>query len=249
MELLDIFDEYDRKARGLPAVIVLSPALCTSLLYFPEIRHSSIFLVASGIVAIALVYLLAHIVRFLGASAERTLWESWGGAPSTRLVRWRDGTLSDATKAQLRAAVQSRFHVGLSAEGVEATDPIGADSRTADAFRHVREFLRLHDATGLWQKHNVEYGFARNLMGGRWLFTVLAISSAVIRYISSRIVHSEKSNVGLALNVFLLLIWLPFSLFVLPPMVKHAADRYAERAWLTFAGLVRDERFAPGETR
>jgi hypothetical protein len=249
MALLDIFDEYDRKARILPAVIVLSPGLCTFLIFLPEIRRSSIFLLASGVVSVALVYLAAHVVRFLGASVEQSLWKSWGGAPSTRLVRWRDETLGQRTKAQLHADLESRFGVGLNSEGVEAKDPIGADAVIADAFRHVREYLRLHDAEGLWQKHNVEYGFARNLLGGRWLFSMVALSGAGACYISATLTHGERSTEGLMLNIFMLLIWLPFAWLVLPLMVKHAAERYAERAWLTFGELARENRSTVGEKR
>jgi hypothetical protein len=249
MELLNIFDKYDQRARVLPSVIIALPALCTALFCFPHIDHSPIFLVGSGIVLLAIVYLIAHVVRFLGVSAEPELWDFWGGPPSTRLLRWRDRSLSEATKAQLRLAVQTRFRMSLPSVDREASDPAGADLLIMDAFRRVREFLRSHGEDGLWQKHNTEYGFARNLFGGRWLFLVLAVSGAVVSGFAPVGDGTWRLTSGVVINLCLLSMWLPFAWFVLPSMVKHAADRYAERAWLAFGELTLETHSSFGAQR
>lgn len=249
MELLSIFDAYDRKARVLPSLIVLLPVLCTTFLSFPQVEHSPIFIAGSGVVSVALIYFFSHVVRSLGAIAEPALWESWGGPPSTRMVRWRDRTLADATKVQLRLAVEAHCGIRLPSMDVEAANPGTADQFINDAFRQVREFLRLSDEEGLWQKHNVEYGFARNLFGSRWLFIVLAVLSISVCAVAAQLNDSVSLSRCAALNAFLILMWLPFMFGILPQMVKHAADRYAERAWLTFGELILRKQFVGGSGR
>ena len=236
--MLNVFDPYEIRARVAPSLIVSLPILTTLGLCLPNADRSWQFFVGSGVVALALLYGFTFIVRWLGRSKEDSLWQSWGGAPSTRIMRWPDRTLNRDTKLRISRAVSATFGIQLLSETEERTSPFTADQQIENAFRQVRELLRLRDKDGLWSKHNAEYGFARNLLGSRILFLALcfvgiAVCAAMSTHRGDKILSS-----GLVTNLIYFLAWVPFGWKLLPKLAKDSADRYAERAWLTFLALV-----------
>jgi len=153
-------------------------------------------------------------------------------------MRWHDRTLNRDTKTQISQAVLSTFGIQLVSETEERTSPFTADQQIENAFRQVREFLRLRDKDGLWSKHNAEYGFARNLLGSRMLFLILCLAGMAVCTAMSTYRDGKILSPGLVTNLIYFLGWVPFGWKLLPKLAKDSADRYAERAWLTFLALV-----------
>lgn len=124
----------------------------------------------------------------------------------------------------------------------ETENPVEADRSIEAAFKRVREYLRRAEPHGLWHKHNIEYGFARNLLGSASIFIGSAVLCCFISAICKDAATWRVTPVML-LNALYALIWTPFAWFALPLMTRHAADRYAERSWLTFLEIAsRDKR-------
>src|SRR6266568_1796507 len=80
------FDAYTRKARFYPALLVLFPIFLAVLAWVPEGEKP-----LGGIVTLGLTcgggYLLSELGRDVGRDRERALFESWGGKPTTVVLR------------------------------------------------------------------------------------------------------------------------------------------------------------------
>ena len=119
----------------------------------------------------------SFIIRKCGSNYENDLWD---GAPSTRILRWRDDTFSVPVKTQLHEAVRSYCGITLSGTEDERIDPREADEKIIDAFSQVKHFVYHNDPNGTWKKFNAEYGFNRNLLGCKYLWVVLSAVGVVI---------------------------------------------------------------------
>lgn len=186
-----ILDDYDLKARVAPGLIVALPVLVDTVYAAPILSSWPIF-AAGGVCSLALVYGLGHLARARGEAIEAKLWEGWGGPPSTRFLRHRDSFFTEELKAPIRNALAKKFRSRLLSPDEEKGEPERADKAIVDAFRQVRQYLRQHDPRGLWYNHDVEYGFSRNLLGCRVLWTTVALAAAVFAAIDG-----AKTGAGL----------------------------------------------------
>ena len=114
---MNLFDYYDILARILPAIIVFLPVMIPVFLIVYGEMTATVSFLFSGIVLAALVYPLSFIVRRPGSRLEKTLWEQWGGPPSTRVMRWRDNTFSVSLKTELHKA--EREYCGLTLSNLD----------------------------------------------------------------------------------------------------------------------------------
>jgi hypothetical protein len=233
VKLEDIVDGYDLKARVAPAAINFFPALFTIYYCFPALYNSPLLAAGSGLIGVAVIYLCSMLNRYLGLREQNRLWLSWGGAPSTRFIRWRDLLFSTEQKKRIRTALFNEFHLQLLSEDQEMKNSEKADECISRAFLDVKEYLRKHEQAVLVDKHNVEYGFARNLYAGRYIVAVAAVIGLLLCGFESGN-RLWSLNAGVGLNLIFMAVWLPIAAFVLPDLLKRNADAYAERAWITF---------------
>jgi hypothetical protein len=240
MKLDQLLDGYDWKARLIPTIVVLLPAFVTAYYCFPELTRSPVLLAGSGVVSIALIYFSSMVIRDLGLRSQDAIWETWGGPPSTRFVRQRDNRFSAEQKNRIRSSVSRLFNIRLLSSDEELTNPAKADQVIGSAFREVKEMLRANSAATLVDKHNAEYGFARNLYGSRCVFVSLALAGILISGFADS-AGRWSFNAGVSLDVALVTLWLPFAWILLPQLLKRNADTYAERAWMTFLKLVEEK--------
>jgi hypothetical protein len=233
-------DEYEVKARIAPGLIVALPAVVDVVYMVPVLGNLPIF-AAGGIITLVLIYGLGYLIRAEGQKLEPVLWKQWDGPPSTRLMRYRDSFFGVDLKNSIRSAVTQEFAITLPAAADEKKDPASADKAIADAFQRVKSFLRRFDATGIWQKNNIEYGFCRNLWGGRMLWASVAVGSIVVA-----VWYTATNRLGF-LNPAVMVSCLSFvgaryvGWRVLPTATKRIAERYAELAWTTFLQLSKDQ--------
>ena len=241
-------DAYDLKARVLPAAVVGSPlmtlgaAACFSLF---DVGAKSIS--SAAVIGLGVLYAFSQlVVRGAGADLEKQLWLDWDGAPSTRTVRWRDNTLGRDLKQRIHERVEQKFSVKLASEPDETANPDAADTVINDAFRQVRVLLRHKAPKGLWFVHNTEYGFLRNVLGSCRIWIILSGCSAFITGSVYGVTAQPLwavacvMDLGLATTAFLL------CRGPLRRLCKHAADRYAESAWVAFLSVT-DNKSSSGE--
>lgn len=239
MKFSDFFDSYDLKARWCPAALVLLPAVITVYGEFPSITTSPVLAVGSGAVSFALLYLASMIVRELGLQAQTRLWRKWGGAPSTRFLRARDRRFSEANKNLIRQKILQQFQLDLSSPEIERGNALAADQAIDQAFKRVREFLRGRHKFGLVDKHNAEYGFVRNLYGARWILLSLCFVGAVLAMAGNG--HALTLGAAGVLDLVIAVVWIPIGFWLLPKMIKRNAEDYADKAWMSFLEVTKQE--------
>ena len=218
-----MLDAYARRARLAPAALAAAPPLVLAggALTAIEDQGSAIAFVLA-----ALAVVLCGLVRGLGRRLEPALWESWGGAPTTQLLRWR-GPSDRTTLTRRHALLAELIGEPLPTAEEERGDPDGADERYVMATTALRERTRSPEKFPLVATENAEYGFRRNCLGlrpfsiGTAIFTFL-ISTTLIFAVSASgrfIVPAVVSCVAL----------LGLLTIVRPPWVRSAADLYAAR--------------------
>jgi hypothetical protein len=233
-------DPYELKARIAPGLI-LSVAVLVDVVYAAPLLSNLPLFAASGVCSLALIYGLGNFARARGEAIEPRLWSSWGGPPSTRFLRHRDTHLGDGLKSSIRDELWKRFSVKLPSPEEEAKNSELADREIVDSFRLVRSYLRQKDPDGLWQKHNTEYGFCRNLLGCRLGWTVLSLAALAFAVVTALRAVQSLINPGSIVGMLSFVCAVYVGWFLLPSGTKRVADGYAESAWMAFLRISRDE--------
>jgi hypothetical protein len=234
--ILNPFDKYVRVARVYPALIVGSPVVIAAAATMPTLPSHTITSHAVTVsVLLAFLYAMTHVVRAAGRKIEEALWDSWGGPPSTRMMLWSDATMSDQWKENAHATVGAALSISLHSKRKEPHNLGDARKLIADAFAQVKTILDLEKPDGKHQVHNIEYGFARNLLGASSpIGVVIALLAAAWCGAFLFIEQSWWPVAGIAVCLILgVHFWLAKK-FWLPNLVKISADRYAEKAWTIF---------------
>jgi len=231
MKTLDLSDAYVRRARLQPAMLVALPLGLATLAWSP-----------GGIVGWSLVWslfvfcggttLMAQVGRDRGKKKEPTLFQSWGGKPTTRLLRHRDAqnkTLLSRRHQKLERLVKG---VRMPSIDEERADPVGADDIYDACTAFLLEKTRKKDEFPLVFEENCNYGFRRNLWGlkpfgmATSMGGTVAIAFLLVLSYRSAIAPSPMALVCALLNLLLLLGWI---IWFTPAWVRIAADAYAER--------------------
>jgi hypothetical protein len=228
----DLTDPYNRRARLYPGLIITLPiSILTIVLITTKPAWWSAVVVLLG--ASGFSYFGGQLVRGAGRGKQAALWASWGGAPTTQLLRFRN--------APNRVAVQRRHDqfarvfpdLVLPDEASESTDPRAADDYYETAIQALRERTRDHQRFDRVFDENCQYGFRRNLWGcrviGMWLALAgLAVTAGLGGLDASGVL--KISTLGLALSGAVDLILLAMlTAVVRPEWVREQGEAYAER--------------------
>ncbi|MBL8645543.1 MAG: hypothetical protein JNK21_16545 [Rhodospirillaceae bacterium] len=165
-EILKISDSYTRVARLYPGVIAAVPVVWTVALAAPKLLEFSIAsTTVLALLGAAVLYALASIARSRGKILEPKLLESWGGWPTTAMLRYRNDTLDAYTKARYRAALKNLCPtLPWPTEDDERREPAEADMVYRSATLALIE-QRRDPKYKLLHRENASYGFRRNLHG------------------------------------------------------------------------------------
>jgi hypothetical protein len=224
-------DEYTRKARLYPALLVSLPLILLVLALFPEgipggKALGSLFVLCGGAM------LFAQVGRDLGKRKQPWLYHLWGAKPTTRMLRHRD------TGNQQRVLVYHKklselLGAAMPTAEEERRDPAHADEVYDACIGSLAERTRDHARFRLLFEENCNYGFRRNLWGMKPLGVVVACGSLVgilSAWLYGGFTRQEWFPPGLILyaviDVVLLGVWL---FWITTDWVKLAAHAYAER--------------------
>jgi len=243
--ILALFDYYELRARIIPAFIVFSPLFLSTIAVTFFVSASISWTAGTGgVVTLVVIYALSFIVRAMGRRTEASLWAGWNGPPSTRFMRWSDDFFTTQAKKAYHDAVNAELGIQLKDKEGEQDDLIEADRLITDAFREVRNIVKIANGKGLWNAHNAEYGFLRNIIGSLLLWLVLALLGTALCgfiYYEKQYALTLACLVGnglvatLALASYLLRSWLI-------NLTKQIADRYAESTWGSFLAIYRQRK-------
>lgn len=220
-------DAYDRKARLSPATLAVLPllVLAAGLLVSPQRWPGLVPLTT----ACGLAYLVIQIVRDLGFNLEKRLWTGWGGAPTTRMLRWAEAP-NKVLQRDRHASVARATGMSLPDERREQADPTRADDVYEAAVAKLRNLTSARQDT-LVTTELANYGFRRNLLGcrpiGVGLAVLAAITSAVLIALDQRGTLQLPIAPLITATAVSLLWALGWLVLVTPDFVHTAARKYA----------------------
>jgi len=227
---MNFFDAYELRARIIPSLIVISPYLLLIGGFAPMIFSNLITSSAGMVIFLALLYLFSFVIRQAGRQIEKDLWTSWGGPPSAIVLLDSDITFTNQIKTEICEALVSTLDIK------DARHPlwVRGTPEVQQAFGIVRQFIRKNDPDGLWNRHNAEYGFLRNLMGSWWIWfansLIAVITCGVLWYLKGEALFAALTIAGIVGGIIAIIA----RTAILPKAARIAAFRYAESAWLSF---------------
>jgi hypothetical protein len=236
-----VTDPYERQARLYPALLALLPLLALVMLLFgPKLTA------LTGALSIAIscggLYLTTNLCRELGKRLEGSLYQEWGGKPTTQLLRHRDKTIEAVTKRRYHSFLAAKINVVFPDKNQEATDPEAADEVYQSAVRWLLNHTRQDDGRkfDMIFKENVAYGFRRNALGMKpiglivsigtllWVLTLEGVFfSRGLRFIDLTALSQmpESATASLVVSSIMLVAW---TLFFTKRSTRNAAFTYAE---------------------
>lgn len=223
LNILKVADPYERKARLFPALIVVLPIVILVMSLNPVGEGWVTKFLSAGIVGGTLVLALAHLASAAGNRFSDRFWKKRDGLPTQRWLRRSDNSHSTQQKQQWYAAIKKL--TGLDIPAAVASTPSEEEAIISDAVRQLRYRIRGKAEAKMVDKHNEEYGFARNLAGLRWL--LLGSSLLGIIACASAWAYRHGSVAGCALEACLFL-YAVVMFSWLPGYVERCGNRYAE---------------------
>jgi hypothetical protein len=235
----DMFDHYSFRARLQPAFLALVPL---GLAAFAWAQPGAKWMTAiwSLLGSAGFTFFLANAARNRGKKIEPELWRSWGGTPTTQLLR-HSGPANSVLRERWHKQLAKLVNMPLPSADEEAKNPALADETYEAATRLLIGKTRDTKAFPFVYRDNVNYGFCRNLYALRRLGICLSLigvlCSAAAGYWSLRLGKIDYLPWGCSAASGALLLWWLFT--VTRSWVKVPAMNYAQHL---FEGL---EKLAP----
>ena len=245
------FDRYTVKARIQPALYVVLPFGILLFMWMPgdSLPAGALLgIISTGGGAT----LISQIGRDQGRKKQPALWNSWGGAPTTRHLRFRD-TPNKITLQHRRAKLERLIGYTLPSEQEESEDLAGADQKYEAGVSFLLESTRDISKFPLVFAENVNYGFRRNLWGMKPYGLLVALLAMICSWgyfvLYAGLPTGESWTVsvlrnpdpvfitrmiGLVSNTLIAAGWL---FIVRPQWVKIVAEAYAQRLLGTLDAL------------
>lgn len=234
------FDHYVINARLKPTFFVIMPFAITTLAWCPQAQQLAgivlTFLITFGVMAF-----LSNLVSNKGNQLQTRLYESWGGAPTTLLLRHSDPTLDPYTTRRYHQWIKEHIPgLILPTPQAETDNPTAADSAYLSATNYLRECTRDKAKYPLVYSDLVAYGFSRNLLalrgfgifvsllsiGLNGVFMYLSYSGPTVREFAASNFSMMLFSSGAAMASLILLLIFTFSLN--DDYVRERAFRYAK---------------------
>lgn len=236
---------YKVRAWLQPALLAALPLALAVLVWFPKGIEGQAVLISllswAGIGSVVM-----SLARETGKAIEPALWQSWGGAPTTRLLRFRDApnqALLSLRHEALRVLVPE---VALpESAAAEAANRRAADAAYEACVSVLRSSTRDRRKFPLVFEENCSYGFRRNLLGLRRWGTAASLLGLIAAGFHARQAQEFVPLDGAAVAIMLLLIafwWLAVRL----GWVRSAAEAYADRLLQAAVDLAEEAKRARG---
>lgn len=195
------FDEYEIKARYIPAIISSIPLIMLTSYAKEEIllnlfKTAKWFLVVENIsLSFITIIFIINVQRFLAKYLfEDRIFEKGLNFPTTKMLLWNDDRLSKEYKLKIRGKIKIDFDLKLSDKNKEKKDLIEAKKEAKDAVALIRTKVGKGMHT---HQHNIQYGFIRNFIAGTFLSLPVSIFNI---YLFTYII---PVNYGIYISIFL----------------------------------------------
>ena len=217
-------NKYSLMARVYPALITLIPWFVLSLGFagseMADLVNHILSLQVLGCVTmnVAAFFLLTQVNRFIGKEVfESLIFQDELQMPTTTMLLASSNQTSPELLAKLSVQIKTDFGLALPTLEEAQQDEAQVRRRIVEIVGQIRSKVR--DGHLLLQ-HNIEYGFARNLIGG----APLAFAASVI----SALYYHGKSVPAAILSAVLIGVWL-ILLAVSRSVIQRFGRLYAKR--------------------
>lgn len=222
---------YALKARFYPALIMVLPLTAFVVVSWNPDDLKGLWPIGLGL---GLPFLASSIVRSRGKRLEQDLLETWGGFPTTQLLRHSD-IRNRSLRQRRRAKIEALTSEALPSPKQERKDPSGSDDRYIAATRALID--RRHsdpNKNGILQAENVGYGFRRNLLALKrpalLIIGMCFVADAWILLIQG---VAWRAVLVSAVHLVLFTIW---AFLIRPNWVLEAANDYANALFGSLEG-------------
>lgn len=229
-------DSYERRARLAPALLATIPVMGAWIALTGTdftIQGSAIGLMASA----GVFFMMGSIARELGKRLEKDAFASWGGKPTTLLLRHGDATIDPITKARYHRVLSRRLGIPFPTVAQERDFPAVADKAYIAGAQWLLDQTRDQKVFAILLNENIAYGFRRNGLGLKpyalliaagafmWVLCVTTnLSSSGLHFVGTG--SSLSSTFGsLAISVIAFLAW---TLFFTRQTLRTAAFSYGD---------------------
>lgn len=188
-------DPYERKARITPGLLVVLPILVPLVSVYGA-KHPVLTAVVGLLGGCGVTYALGSIARGRGKNLEERLVRSWGGMPTTLLLRHRDDSLDRVSKERYHEAIRSKLGIKTPTSEQEAADPAKADDVYVGATRRLRELTR--GDKKLLLKENIAYGFHRNMLAMKPVGVLSSVIGIVYGLLIAKVISLNPPSAAFA---------------------------------------------------
>lgn len=237
--ILKVTDPYERQARLWPALLALLPLIVMLWLeYGPKV--SALSNVGTLVASCGGLYFLSNVSREYGKRLEIKLFDSWGGKPTTQLLRHRDTTIEAVTKVRYHAFLSANIKVPFPDKEQELSNPRAADDIYQSSVRWLLNKTSDIKQFSLLFKENTTYGFRRNALGLKSVGVAASLSSLIWVLVVQGIINGQSKNfinaaglralpetavISLATSALMFFVWV---FIFTKASVRTAAFTYAE---------------------
>lgn len=226
------FDGYTFQARIIPSIVFLIPIIVELNYVFAKLNYNiTITLPIINIATLCFVMIFANWVRYLGRKREKELFKLWGGAPTTRFLRYNNEEFNPQLKAQVKHYLKVMFNkIKFPKEDFETQNPEQADKVYEVYVANIRSLTRDNKKFKLIWVENKNYGMWRNLYGIKKLALVeigfLIIANMFLAIFCESLFFA---NEVIAIDLFYFADLIMWVFIVTEKRVKDVANCYTER--------------------
>lgn len=241
---MQFLDTYILRARLLPAVIGVTPAMALAAIAISWADLTLPQVIATTAVGVLFVA-ASDLARRMGKRFERRMFASTGGRPIVALLRHSDKTLDTRTKERYRGFLAQQLGETPPSARDQTRNPDAADGFYNRCGIWLRERTRDKATFKILFEENVTYGFRRNLYGLRWPGLALnAIAVGICVYwlspYGSWIGRATRTEIYAVLMIAALHA-IYFLFFVTRKSVEEASDQYSRQLVLSCEGIMERE--------
>jgi len=179
-------NNYFLRARLWPTILTSIPIMAIYWYYIRplieiQLKEIPYLLLASNVsLSAAIVFLLTQVNRFLSKEIfQRYYFKDELQMPTTNYLLCKDKYFTVDAKKITKEKIKISFGIELYSEEQETSDELNARKQVCLAVSQIRNLLRENE---MLLRHNIEYGFFRNLLGGCVLAVFFSLVGIYLSY-------------------------------------------------------------------
>lgn len=242
--MTSLLDMYNFRARFIPAVIGIAPAIALAAIAVSWTTFSLPQVIAT--VAIGVLFIVASdVARQMGKKTERKLFSATGGRPAIRQLRYNDRTFDNITKDRYRNFLALKLGETPPTEAEEFNSPEKSVGFYDRCGTWLRERTRDKTKFNVLFEENITYGFRRNLYGlkipGLFLnLIVVIVCFSLLSPYGATVIETTRAEISAVFVIASIhAIYLLF--FVTKKSVMEAADQYSRQLIRTCESFLGNE--------